>query len=418
MVNRCSVHHHPPIMAVCGVQRDALSPGIFLSGKVTTVKFRAFKVRALFVSVGLAVGLGAIGTIVPVPAVAQGTDAQVRVVHFSPDAPAIDVYVDGKVRSKNLAYERASNYIAVAAGDHKFEVRPTGAAADTPAVVAAEVTLIAGKNYTFGAIGKLAAIQGRLYEDDNTPPSAGKVKLRVIHNAADVPAIDVAPKGGAVIVTNVSFPNASPYVELPAGNYEVEVRSTGTPTVLLSSTVVLASGGVYTVAAIGGGDKAPKLRGLIDLAASAAGSTSAGAATTVAAAAETTAAPGTTVASVETTAAEEVAPDTTEPEVNTPPATDEAPTTEAVAVEDTTVETTEAPAQAPDTEPAPVTEAPADTVADSVAPDVAPDATTPAGGAGTGAGGLTGTGGSLTMAGLGAIAAASLGAALLRRRRA
>jgi hypothetical protein len=352
------------------------------------------KVRALFGSIAAALGLVAFGGIASIPANAQAGDAKVRVVHFSPDAPAVDVYVDGKVRSKNLAYERASPYIDIPAGPHTFEVRPAGAAVDSTPVINAQAELAAGKSYTLAAIGKLASIQGKLYEDDTTAPGAGKVKLRVIHNAPDVPAVDVGVKGGDTLVKGLAFPNASAYLELPAGNYEVEVRAAGATTALLSSTVVLAEGGVYTVAAIGGGDKAAKLRGLIDLAAGAAPATTAAATTETSAAGTDTTVPA-------------------EPAETTPPDTEPADTAPA--------DTEPAETTPPDTEPAdtaPADTEPADTEPAETAPPDTEAATVPAGGAGTGAGGLTGTGGALTMAGLGAIAIATLGMAAARRRRA
>ena len=57
---------------------------------------------------------------------AQTGDAQVRIAHFSPDAPAVDVYVDAKKVSNNVPYEKASNYLALPAGSHVVEIRVTG----------------------------------------------------------------------------------------------------------------------------------------------------------------------------------------------------------------------------------------------------------------------------------------------------
>ena len=246
-----------------------------------------------------------LGYIVP-GASAQTGDALVRIAHFSPDAPAVDVYVDAKKVSNNVAYEKASNYLALPAGSHVVEIRATGTAPDSAPAVKASVDVAAGKAYTVAAVGKLANIQAKVYTDDNTPPPAGKVKLRVLHNAPDVPAIDVAVKGGATVVSKLSFPEASAYLPLDPGTYDLEVRAAGTTTVLLASTVVLQPGGVYTVAAIGGADKPPKLRGLIDVPAT-------GTATSTTAAAVAAGGTPTSVVTGTTTTPATTAPATTVP---------------------------------------------------------------------------------------------------------
>ena len=83
--------------------------------------------------------------------------AQVRVVHFSADAPKVDVAPDGSgikgAIFKNLKYGKAKPYASVPAGEYDLEVRPAGkrkAAFDIPAV-----TLEAGKSYSALAVGQL-----------------------------------------------------------------------------------------------------------------------------------------------------------------------------------------------------------------------------------------------------------------------
>ena len=74
---------------------------------------------------------------------AQAGTAKLRIAHFSPDAPAIDVYFDGVKRLTNVAYEKHSNYLELPSGKHKIEIRATGAASDVPAVVSADTDLAA-----------------------------------------------------------------------------------------------------------------------------------------------------------------------------------------------------------------------------------------------------------------------------------
>jgi hypothetical protein len=336
-----------------------------------------------------------------IPASAQAGTSKLRIAHFSPDAPAIDVYFDGVKRLTNVQYEKHSNYLDLPSGKHKIEVRATGNAATVPAVVAADIDLAPSGAYTLAAIGKLAEVKGQLYTDDTSAPEAGKVKLRVLHTAPEVGPVDVAVKGGQELAAKLAYPDASPYITLDPGKYDVEVRATGSTTAVLASTVVLQEGGVYTVAAIGGADKKPKLKGLIDLQPSgvAAVTTAAGVTTppdavtslaetkvTVAVAAQDTTV--TTSATETTVPAETTAAETT---------TAEAPTTEATAT--------------PTTEPeaATTTAAPAADPAPSTTLDV------PKSGVASGAGGLAG-GGAVGATALAALAGVAVLAAARKRR--
>lgn len=85
--------------------------------------------------------------------------AHVRFVHLSPDAPAVDVAVQGgPVVFANRAFESATAFTPVAAGTYTFEVRPAGT---TNAVVTVpDVMLEEGKIYTVFAKGFLTPPAG------------------------------------------------------------------------------------------------------------------------------------------------------------------------------------------------------------------------------------------------------------------
>jgi hypothetical protein len=170
----------------------------------------------------------------PSDASAQAATGKVRVAHLSPDAPAVDVYVDGNRALSNVPFKAISNYLDVPAGSRRFEVRPAGAAATSAPVINATATVEAGKAYTVGAVGLLANIRANVWADDLSAAPSGQSKVRVYHASPDAPAVDVAPKGAAPVVSNLAFPNASGYLNLPAGTYDLEVRAAGTTTVALA----------------------------------------------------------------------------------------------------------------------------------------------------------------------------------------
>jgi hypothetical protein len=181
---------------------------------------------------------------------AQG-DACIDVVHASPDAPLVDVYVDGALAISGLGYGWHSGWVPLPAGDHQIQVTATGQAPDT-AVIDATVTVEPGVAYQVAATGQLANIAPAIFTTDLSGLTADTARVRVIHASPDAPAVDVAVTGGDVLISNLAFPNASDYLEVPAGAYDLEVRPAGTTDVALSLPGVQLDGGtVYDIYAIG-----------------------------------------------------------------------------------------------------------------------------------------------------------------------
>lgn len=196
--------------------------------------------------------LGALIALLAAPAaLAQSSTAKVRVVHASPDAPAVDVWVNGNRTLTNVPFFTASNYLDLPAGSYDIAVTPTGAT--EPKVIDAKgVRIEGGKAYTIAATGKLADIKATIYADNLATPAAGKAHVRVIHTSPDAPAVDVRVKGGPALFSNLAFPNASDYLPVDAGTYDLEVTPAGATTVVLPiDGVALEAGKIYDVFAVG-----------------------------------------------------------------------------------------------------------------------------------------------------------------------
>jgi hypothetical protein len=192
-------------------------------------------------------------------ALAQSDMARVRVVHASPDAPAVDVWVNGSVAFSNAPFKGVTDYASLGAGSYQVQVTPTGAT--TPIVIDATLDLAAGTDYTVVAVGLLADIEPLVLVDNNSAPAAGKAHVRFVHASPDAPAVDIAvANGGPVLFSNVPFKGVGDYLPVDAGTYDLEARVAGTTTVALSVPgVQLDEGTVYTIFAMGlagGGDPA------------------------------------------------------------------------------------------------------------------------------------------------------------------
>jgi hypothetical protein len=208
-----------------------------------------FKVGGLFVVLLAAIA----AVLIASSASAQTTDARVRVLHASPDAPAVDVYVDGSEAISDLSFNEITDYVSLPSGTHGVQVFPTSAnGTGTPVIDVPSLNLEAGKDYTVAAVGLLAAIEPLVLEDKNAAPAAGKAHIRVVHASPDAPNVDIFAEGAGVVISDLAFKQASTYLPLNAGSYNLEVRPTGTTTVALDlNGVQLEAGKVYTAFAVG-----------------------------------------------------------------------------------------------------------------------------------------------------------------------
>ncbi|HUG48572.1 MAG TPA: DUF4397 domain-containing protein [Candidatus Limnocylindria bacterium] len=188
------------------------------------------------------------------PVAADGHDARVRVLHASPDAPAVDVYLNDEIVDAltNVPFGVISGYLNIPAGEQNFKVYPTGDT--TTAVIDADVTLEAGTSYTVAAINPVASIEPAVFVD-NPSLDYDTAQVRVVHLSPDAPAIDVAPDGADpadAVVMGLEFPDATDYLALPGGEYDLEVRLAGETTVALQlDPIEIQDGGAYSVFAIG-----------------------------------------------------------------------------------------------------------------------------------------------------------------------
>ncbi|WP_135854640.1 DUF4397 domain-containing protein [Halorussus salinus] len=190
-------------------------------GNQTTVTRRLATLGvALLVMTSFAgIGIAAIGA-----NNAQDEDAQVRVAHLSPDAPAVDVLVDGQAALEGVEFGAVSDYLALSAGEHTVTIQTSE---NETVVFEGNVSVEAGEMYTVAAIGEVTeeTFEPVVYEDDFEMPSDENATVRLIHASPDAPAVDVTVAGtDTVLYDNVSFGNASDYVEVPAGDYELEIR--------------------------------------------------------------------------------------------------------------------------------------------------------------------------------------------------
>ena len=190
-----------------------------------------------------------------------GPEVELRVVHASPDAPAVDVYVQGLPTPvlQNLSYTETSEFLGLAAGSVVVEVRAAGSAPTSPpAFVSGSLSLSAGQKLTVVAAGLLGstapADQFRLlvYDDGFNTPAAGNAQVRIIHASPDAPSVDldVGDDGTSEVTGLARFgETGASGVALPAGSPLQVAVLAGSPAVPVTRfTSILPAEPLYLIA--------------------------------------------------------------------------------------------------------------------------------------------------------------------------
>ncbi|MDN3640265.1 DUF4397 domain-containing protein [Simiduia curdlanivorans] len=188
---------------------------------------------------------------------------RVRVAHLTATAPAVNVFVTAPTDDitgldplGTFSFGEVLGPVEVAAGDYRIRVT---LADDTLVYDSGTVNLSAGKDLLVGAIPtfrtddapiKLAVLDGdavAILHDQNDGAN-----LRVVHDSADAPAVDVYLNDAAMpAIEDLEFPNAVGYVNLAAGDYDIEVTAANTTSAVINADgVALANGASYTVIAL------------------------------------------------------------------------------------------------------------------------------------------------------------------------
>jgi len=159
------------------------------------------------------------------PSTRRIDEGQVRVVHFSPDAPNVDVFVNGADAPivADLPFGTGTGYASLPAGSFDVAVSASGSPASAAVLEVDGLEIATDARYTVAAFDNVATIQAIVIEDDFSPVPTGRFRFRVVHTAIGIGNVDVLDltRGGIPPVLNddILLGTAGPYGELPVGEY-------------------------------------------------------------------------------------------------------------------------------------------------------------------------------------------------------
>ncbi|MEH7113492.1 DUF4397 domain-containing protein [Neobacillus niacini] len=157
-------------------------------------------------------------------------DGKVRFLHTSPDAPDVDIYINGQMKVKHLPFKVASNYLPLKPGKHHIDIYPTGNSVDS--VLNKKITIDPGKSYTLAIIDSVKKMRLLPYlTQPEVPPNESKI--RFLHLSPDTGTLDIAVKDRDVVFPNITYKQATNYLGIMPMTVDLEVREAGTKQVVL-----------------------------------------------------------------------------------------------------------------------------------------------------------------------------------------
>ena len=205
----------------------------------------------------------------PAPVEPPAPSTIVQILHASPDAPAVDVLVNGEAALTGIDYKDSSGWGDFDAGTYSVEVQGILPGGNAAVIGPADLTFEADTINTVVALNDVQNIEPILVTQPDTAVSAGAARVWVLHAANNVQTLVGGPVDVYVTAPDADLTAEAPLgsfnfketlpadgpAELPAGDYQIRV-GVGTPgdaNFLLaydSGTVALPDGADLVIAAV------------------------------------------------------------------------------------------------------------------------------------------------------------------------
>ena len=182
-------------------------------------------------------------------------DPQLRAVHLSPDAPAVDIAVNSATPITGVTYRQASQFLSVDTGSTDISVLVP--ALGGASALDATLDLQQDMKYTVIAANTVAnglPLTPIVIADDIDAPAAGNADVTIIHGAPSAPSVDVyvtAPDDdlpASPLLSDIPFNTVSDEISVPAGDYRVRITPAASTTVVYDSGTLSLVDGVEYVA--------------------------------------------------------------------------------------------------------------------------------------------------------------------------
>lgn len=173
--------------------------------------------------------------------------AFVSIFHASPDAPDLDVVLDGQLLfDQALEYTDYSIYRQFFTGNRELEFSPYNA---NNVLLDTAYNFQADKAYSVFVAGEEDNLSALIVEDQADEPAEGNALVRLVQLSPDAPAVDfIVGEEDTPLFSDQAFKEVTDFTEVAADTYALAVTEVDGSEALVSvSDAELEEGDIYTV---------------------------------------------------------------------------------------------------------------------------------------------------------------------------
>lgn len=158
--------------------------------------------------------------------------AYVSLYHGSPDAPDLDIEVDGRqINAYPFEYTDFTGYLRFYTGERNLRFGPY---ASSSIDIDTTVDFEANQLYSVFVVDEFEDAGVVVTHDNSDTPAKGKAKIRVINLSPDAGDIDLIANGDDIWSADLAFKESSEFTEVDAAEYDFQVRSSANDDLLLT----------------------------------------------------------------------------------------------------------------------------------------------------------------------------------------
>lgn len=190
--------------------------------------------------------------------------ANVRILHASPDAPNVDIYINRQKLVTNFKFKQFTQYFPLPPGTYNISIYPTGSI-NNP-ILNKNFSIVENEIVTLAAVNMFKDIELMPIQDPILPKIPGKAYLRFINLSPNSPEVDLTLSDGNKLFESVGYKEMTEYIPLLPGNYTFQIRPSTSGTIILNvPNAILKPNRFYSIYAVGLIDATPPLQVLIPL---------------------------------------------------------------------------------------------------------------------------------------------------------
>lgn len=175
--------------------------------------------------------------------------AYVSLYNMSPDAPPLGIRVDNnRINFNPFDYTDHTGYLRFFTGDRELLFTPFNA---SNTLLQTTISLEEDMLYSVFVTGTADDLQALVTEDDIPEAEVDNAVVRLVHLSPDAPAVDLSTTtadGDDPLFSDVSYREASEFIEIPAGSTSFDITAAGGDEVIASvSSINFLPERVYTL---------------------------------------------------------------------------------------------------------------------------------------------------------------------------